>query len=211
MKHITWADIVESEFFFKKKEDEPWFDAFQHFYPSSNDISKSMGFSFKLNKKIMFQYQIPMYLIKERIEEEFDDVYVMFSPLSICQIDLFIDFENLQNIYENESKKEIACDRDSEYYIELFMYEIFRPKLFDITICGIDGIKDLVYWLEKKPGCCGTNPLYYITLATHLSQQLPYQVEKLADLLNRALVFQLGIQEGVIKISNKSLILKDKK
>ena len=150
LKHITWSDIIESEFFFKKKDDEPWFETFQHFYPTSSDISKSMGFSFKLNKKIMFQYQIPMHLIKERIEEEFDDVHIIFSPLSICQIDLFVDFEKLQGIYENELKKDISSNLNSDYLIELFMYEIFRPKLFDITICGIRGIKD--FYIQKDLG-----------------------------------------------------------
>lgn len=98
----------------------------------------------------MFQYQIPMHLIKERIEEEFDDVHIIFSPLSICQIDLFVDFEKLQGIYENELKKDISSNLNSDYLIELFMYEIFRPKLFDITICGIRGIKD--FYIQKDLG-----------------------------------------------------------
>jgi DNA-directed RNA polymerase beta' subunit len=96
-----------------------------------------------------------MYLIKERIEEEFEDVYIIFSPLSIGQIDLFVDIDKLQEMYENEFKTNIASNssmksEEGNYYMELFMFEVFRPKLFDVSICGIRGIKD--FYIQKELG-----------------------------------------------------------
>lgn len=175
LKYIAWSDIIENEVFFQSKEDEPWFETFEHFYPLSSDIQRKMGFTFKLNKKIMYQYKIPMYLIKERIEDEFEDVYVIFSPLSICQVDLFINIEKLKQIYENELKnieKEVLSNRTKNYFLEMFMFEVFRPKLLDVAICGIRGIKD--FYIQKE---LGTSSTYFVeTEGTNFMEilKLPY-------------------------------------
>ena len=174
LKYLNWSNLIESELFFHHKEDEPWFETFQHFYPLSSDIQRNMGFTFKLNKKIMYQYRIPMYLIKERIEEEFEDVYVIFSPLSICQVDLFINLEKLKQIYETEFKnieRNLLPNRSDEYFLELFMFEVFRPKLFDVSICGIRGVKD--FYIQKE---LGTSKYFVETEGTNFLEvlKLPY-------------------------------------
>jgi len=206
LKHICWSDIIESETFFKTKVDEPWFETFQHFYPSSNDISKSMGFSFKLNKKVMYQYQIPMYLIKERIEEEFEDVFIIFSPLSICRIDLFIDMNKLEEIYENEIKninqQSLGKDNDSMYYLELFMFEVFRPKLFDVTICGIKGIKD--FYIQKD---LGTKNYFVETEGTNFLEvlKLPYVNQSMVKTNHMWDVYEICGIEGTRKFLYEEL------
>ena len=87
----------------------------------------------------MFQYNIIPSVIKNIIENEFEYVYVVFSPLHIGQIDIFIDLEEIEKMEINLNK---------EFYVELFLQEVLRPKILDITISGISKIKD--YYIQKR-------------------------------------------------------------
>lgn len=139
--HLVWKDLILSENLFFHKEEEPWYESFELFY--SNEFRfHNICFSYQVNKKKMFQYNINPSLIKNIIENEFEYVYVVFSPLHIGQIDIFIDIDEIK---KNEIK-EIELKKD--FYIELFLQDILRPKLLDITISGIPKIKD--YYIQKN-------------------------------------------------------------
>lgn len=141
--HLLWKDLIISENLILNKEEEPWYESFELFY--SNDFRfHHTCFSYQLDKKKMFQYNINPFFIKNIMENEFEYVYVVFSPLHIGQIDIFIDLEEIE-------KKEIEIKK--EFYIELFLQEILRPKLLDITISGIPRIKD--YYIQKKEQITG--------------------------------------------------------
>lgn len=141
--HLLWKDLILSEKLIFHKEEEPWYESFELFY--SNDFRfHHTCFSYQLDKKKMFQYNINPFFIKSIIENEFEYVYVVFSPLHIGQIDIFIDLEEIE-------KMEI--DIKKEFYIELFLQEVLRPKLLDITISGIPRMKD--YYIQKKEQTTG--------------------------------------------------------
>ena len=142
-----------------------------------------------------------MYLIKERIEEEFEDVYVIFSPLSICQVDLFINLEKLKQIYESEFKnieKSLLPNRSDEYFLELFMFEVFRPKLFDVSICGIRGVKD--FYIQKE---LGTSKYFVETEGTNFLEvlKLPYLDQSSLRTNHMWDVYEICGIEGVRKFS----------
>ena len=139
--HLLWKDLIISEKLIFHKEEEPWYESFELFY--SNDFRfHHTCFSYQLDKKKMFQYNIVPSLIKNIIENEFEYVYIVFSPLHIGQFDIFIDLEEIEKMEIKE------IEGNKKFYIELFLQEVLRPKLLDITISGIPKIKD--YYIQKN-------------------------------------------------------------
>lgn len=136
--HLLWKDLILSEKLIFQKEEEPWYESFELFY--SNDFRfHHTCFSYQLDKKKMFQYNINPLSIKNIIENEFEYVYVVFSPLHIGQVDIFIDLEEIEKTEMGDKKN---------FFIELFLQEILRPKLLEITISGIPRIKG--YYIQRK-------------------------------------------------------------
>lgn len=138
--HILWKDLIISEtLYLKDKEEEPWYESFELFY--SNEFRyHNCCFSYKLNKEKMYQYNISLSNIRNIMENEFEYLYVVFSPLHIGQIDFFIDLDEIEKSNDIEEKK--------NFYIELFLQEVLRPKILEITISGIPKIKD--YYIQKN-------------------------------------------------------------
>lgn len=138
--HILWKDLIISEtLYLKGKEEEPWYESFELFY--SNEFRyHNCCFSYKLNKEKMYQYNISLSTIRNIMENEFEYLYVVFSPLHIGQIDFFIDLDEIEKSNDIEEKK--------DFYIELFLQEVLRSKILEITISGIPKIKD--YYIQKN-------------------------------------------------------------
>lgn len=138
--HILWKDLIISEtLYLKGKEEEPWYESFELFY--SNEFRyHNCCFSYKLNKEKMYQYNISLSSIRNIMENEFEYLYVVFSPLHIGQIDFFIDLDEIEKSNDIEEKK--------DFYIELFLQEVLRSKILEITISGIPKIKD--YYIQKN-------------------------------------------------------------
>ena len=138
--HVLFKDLIISDsLYLKDKEEEPWYESFELFY--SNEFRyHSCCFSYKLNKEKMYQYNISLSTIRNIIENEFEYIYVVFSPLHIGQIDFFIDLDEIEKSKDIEERK--------EFYIELFLQEILRPRILEITISGIPKIKD--YYIQKN-------------------------------------------------------------
>lgn len=143
--HILWKDLIVSDTLYLKgeKEEEPWYESFELFY--SNEFRyHNCCFSYKLNKEKMYQYNISLSTIRNIMENEFEYLYVVFSPLHIGQVDFFIDLDEI----EKSKETEIDLKEKKEFYIELFLQEILRPKILEISISGIPKIKD--YYIQKN-------------------------------------------------------------
>ena len=100
--------------------------------------------SFKLKAETLFHYQIYPLQIKERLEEEFDDIFVVFSPLHYLQLDVFIDLSSIIEDMQEEYAiaHEAGQDLKEHVHVSIFIQEVLRPKLKNTFICGIDHIQN---------------------------------------------------------------------
>ncbi len=103
--HVLFKDLIISDsLYLKDKEEEPWYESFELFY--SNEFRyHNCCFSYKLNKEKMYQYNISLSTIRNIIENEFEYIYVVFSPLHIGQIDFFIDLDEIEKSKDIEEGK----------------------------------------------------------------------------------------------------------
>jgi len=135
IKEIYWKDIYISDEFIINKEEEPWYEVFENMY--SNDFRfHPHCLSFKLDNKILYEYNISLTDIKEILEEKFDDIFIVFSPLNYLQIDIFID---LTTILE-----ESDVDIQNDVPLKVFLNDVLKQKLDETQICGISKIKNFI-------------------------------------------------------------------
>jgi DNA-directed RNA polymerase beta' subunit len=130
IKEIYWRDIYINEQFIINKEEEPWYETFENMY--SNDFRYYPHcLSFKLDTQILYEYNISLTEIKEVLEEKLDDIYIVFSPLSYSQIDIFLD---MSCVSEDISNNNIN--------LQIFINDVLKQKLDEIMICGTSKIKN---------------------------------------------------------------------
>ena len=118
-------------------------------YENRDDFHK-ICISYKLDTDILYEYNINMSIIANKIHSEYDDMFCVFSPNHIGQLDIFIDTSDIQSDIDNEYLNNFKHD----IYIE----EVIIPKLNELIICGIEGINDIYYkehdgkWMIQTDG-----------------------------------------------------------
>ena len=138
LREFRLKDLVDQLDITKNKQPEKWYQNFIDIYDV--DISEySYCLSMKINRDKICRYSIPLYLIVEKIESEYDDLKCIASPEKYGEIDVYIDTSQIelpedQISFITEENKEII-------YIE----NVVVPNLETILICGIPGIKDFFY------------------------------------------------------------------
>lgn len=134
--HLKFEDIVKNITYFEEKEEEVWYDAFENIY--SNEFREfHHGLTIELDREKLFQYRLPMTLIKQKLENNYADIVVVFSPLYVGQLDIFID---IQDIHYPENVQDIPSFLTPDNYISVFLEDVVKPRLLEISICGIPGI-----------------------------------------------------------------------
>ena len=143
---LTLKDIAEDIKIFLDKDEEWWYDTFKILYNDNFD-NLSHCLSIKLNKKIMFKYRLTLEDIANKIEEEYDDIKCVFSPPSIGQLDVFVDFSNIKF---TESQLLFITEENSN---EIYLDECVLPILEKMIICGIPGINTIYYTKTDDDEC----------------------------------------------------------
>ena len=151
LRYCQFKDIIESEQIYLEKEDEPWYDSFELFYSSDFRLHNTC-ISFKLKPEIIYEYHIYPHIIKDKLEEEYDDIFVVFSPIHFLQIDVFIDLSTvMQDMQEEYAIAHEAGQNLKEHiYVSIFLKEILKPKIKSTFICGIDKISNFHISIEKQ-------------------------------------------------------------
>ena len=127
------------------KEDEDWYDMFKLLY--NDEFSKhSHCITIKMNMDMLHEYSMSLEDISSVISEQYEDLYCVFSPDSIGQLDIFADMSNIEVdeevVYVTEDNKELV-----------YLQETVKPSIKSMHICGIPGIKQFYYLRDKsKPG-----------------------------------------------------------
>jgi DNA-directed RNA polymerase beta' subunit len=125
------------------KEEESWYDIFKTLY-SDNFSRHNHCISIKLNKEMLFKYKINITDIVKVIEDQYDDLYCVFSPLNNNQLDIFVDTSNIK--FPSEKLLFVTEENTNEIYLE----ECVQPILEKMVICGIPGIKSIYFTNENN-------------------------------------------------------------
>jgi len=137
---FTFQRLINSYNVFYEKGDEEWYKPYKMIY-SDNFEKHSTYISYKINKDIMYEYNIMLETIAIKIEDEYDDLYCVFSPNHIGEIHIYIDIDNISGIDDNEY---LEANK-----VNIYVEEVVIPKLNEMIICGVEGINDIYYINEN--------------------------------------------------------------
>lgn len=129
---------------------EKWYEAFKIIY-NDNFVNYAHCISVKLNKQKLFEYKITLESICKFIENQYDDLFCVFSPSGDAQIDIFVDTSNIELPEERISF--INTNNVEEIYLE----ECVQPILEKINMFGVEGIKEIFYVQENNEWVIETN------------------------------------------------------
>lgn len=139
---LTLKDLTKSSEIVLNKEPEEWYEIFKTVY-NDNFSNHKNCISIKLNSEIMFKYRINIFNIAKIIEDKYDDLFCVFSPVNNEQLDIFIDVANI--MFSEEKLLFINPENMVEVYIE----ECVLPILNKMILFGIPGITNIYYTQEN--------------------------------------------------------------
>jgi DNA-directed RNA polymerase beta' subunit len=130
---------------------EPWFKPSLILKPCKfDDLSSCV--TIMLNVPKMFEYKITHKQVSDAIESEYDDLYCMFSPVGDGRLDIYVDPTNvICKIEEN------IAFITPENAMEIYMEDVVEPNISNIPICGIQGILEIFYSVDKNEWFIETN------------------------------------------------------
>lgn len=132
--HLLFGDMIVDADIFTEKEEEVWYGAFENVY--TNEFREfTHGISFRLDREKLYKYRIRMEIIKQRLEALFADILVVFSPIYLAQVDVFVDVTDVH--YPTEDPPEFLT---VDNYLTVFLEDVVKPKLMEVTISGIPDI-----------------------------------------------------------------------
>lgn len=142
------------------KTSEKWYGAYQEIYGFDFDVFKDC-LTIHLKPDLIYEYKIPLKIIAEKIENEYSDVRCIYSPISMCQLDIFVE----------SSEITLPSDRllfiDHENKIQIYLEEVVKPTLENMCVCGIEGIENIFYTQKNGEWFVETNGSNYIELLSH--------------------------------------------
>lgn len=147
-------DVVKSYKIFKDGNHEDWYESYKELY-SSNFENYKDGISYQINTDILYEYNINLEIIADKIHSKYDDIYCVFSPNNIGQLDVFIDTNDME---ESWKSKDIQNEYIEKNHIKIYLKDVIIPELSDMIICGIEGINALFYkqvndkWIIETDG-----------------------------------------------------------
>lgn len=144
INHIQLKDLVKDVSSQSSPRDENWYRAWKILYPPRFDISDTGCVTVLLNVNKMFEYKISCTDICRAIEEEYDDLYCIASPLKDDRIDIYVDPAQVMSKVE-EKVEFVNPDNAMEIYLE----DVVEPNIGSITICGIQGIEEIFYMKDS--------------------------------------------------------------
>jgi len=134
--HVSFQDLVVRDSVHQEKEEEVWYGAFETVY--SNQFREYQAcLSFHVDMKKIHQYGIDPTMIAEKLEAQFSDICCVFSPIHIGQFDVFVD---TTHVTLPESAPSFLT---KENYIRIYLEDIVKVKLFEVKVCGLQGIRNL--------------------------------------------------------------------
>lgn len=135
---ITFEKISKSYDICINKKPEKWYEAFKIIHGDSY-TKYTDCISLKIDMDILYEYKLDMDMISKIVSDSYSDMVCVFSPDNFGQLDVFVDTSNI----------ELPANRilflDSSNAREIYLEEVVQPILYNITICGIPGIKNIFF------------------------------------------------------------------
>lgn len=147
LKAVYFSDLYETEQIEFNKSEEPWYEPFEYLY-SCDFRFNSHCISYKLRKNVLYEYNISLLDIKRKIENKFDDIYVVVSPLSYAQVDIFLDVSVILEELQQNDRSFTESSLEDNILFQTFLEDIIKPRLDEILICGIPKIKN--FYIMKE-------------------------------------------------------------
>lgn len=145
---LTFSKISKSMEVCMNKEHESWYKIFNILYrdePWYHDIERyEHCISIKVNTDMLYEYSLTLEDIAKRIDSEYDDLFCIFSPDNIGQIDIYVDTTTIS--LPEDRILFIEKDNAKEIYIE----EAVQPVIEKMVIAGIPNIETVYYSQEGK-------------------------------------------------------------
>jgi len=121
---------------------ESWYELYEKIY-DGNKLEKIKDknecITLKINPEYLYEYKLTLEYICNVIENEWDDITCIFSPIQYFTIDVYPDMNNIT--LPEDRVLFISEDNANEIYLE----ECVQPNLEKLMICGIKGIKEIFY------------------------------------------------------------------
>ena len=170
------------------KQREDWYDTFEMVY---NDKFKQFDhcISVILDEKLLFQYSLTLEEIALKIEETYADLVVVFSPLHLRRMDIFVDTTAIQ--MPEKCLSYVTPENAQEVYME----DVVIPNLEKLLICGVSGITNMFFTSQKDAS--GNEQWFVETEGSNFSDILAHPlVDKKQTITNNMReIFQvLGIE-----------------
>lgn len=147
---LTLKDISNDIFVCPNKKPEPWYDAFKILY-TDNFSNHNHCITFILNMKTLFEFKLTLQQIAKYIENEYTDLYCVFSPPAEGKIDVFVDITNI-TLPENR-----IAFINQENAPMIYLEEVVQVTLEKMYICGIPAITEIFYTKQKGEWLLETN------------------------------------------------------
>jgi DNA-directed RNA polymerase beta' subunit len=138
---LRLGDLISSHHLFhENKSEEIWYHPHSLLY-GIDFRDHPHGISLLLDKKILFQRRLSLFLVRQKIMSVFKDIHVVVSPLHIGQVDLFVDVTEIEPPVEN------TCFVHEKNYLTIYLKEVVLEKIKEISLAGIMGVRD--YYVQK--------------------------------------------------------------
>ena len=140
------GNVVLRHQMFLEMEEELWYPLFEQHY-SSTFRHYDVGIKFILDKQQLWEHRIPLFLIKNKIEKEYSDCCVVFSPNHLAQLDVFVDVSDLHFPSESSSSS-VGSHLTENKLIGMYLEDVVIPRLQDIVLCGCKNIQKM--YIQKE-------------------------------------------------------------
>ena len=139
---LTLEEITLSFEVNMNKEPENWYKSYSVLFDDTYESFKDC-ITLKTEHKKLFEYNLTLKYICDKIKNIYDDLYCVFSPYNEGQIDIFVNSNSVELeenvLYVNQENK-----------VMIYLQEVVIPLLKQEYICGIEGVDEV--FLQKEDG-----------------------------------------------------------
>lgn len=155
---FKFEDLYTSYTINKQLVEKTWYKSFEILY--SDDFRKyTTNISFKINMEKIYEHDIDIKLISDKIQQEYDDICCVFSPNYIGELDIFINTNDIEIPEDNEYIK--------RNYINIYIDEVIINNINAMLICGIKNIEDIFYKRDDDKWMIETYGSNFQSLMSH--------------------------------------------
>lgn len=147
IKAIRLKNLIVSKTISIKETNDYFYEAFFHFFPSKTKFTKYVSIVYQLNKEKIYRNNIDFFNLKKKIEDEFEEMIVLFSPLHLCQLHILINYEKILELLDEFKKDDEYFCKNIHYFLEIFYEDYLRNRIESMLLSGLSKIDD--FSIEK--------------------------------------------------------------